>query len=103
MMLCEEGAVRAAGSDLVLAAFVAADICALIIIIVCLRGRPIKPAPTPAPAENGAVDNMGGARDAQAPQEASNSAHQEVVLGRATFFYDGSQGTWADGSDFEYN
>jgi len=99
IILCDAGAVRAAQSDLVLAVFVAADICLLIIIIIiCLRGRTIKLAPTPAPAENGAVDNTAGAFDTQVPQEAANSACQEVVVGRAMFCNDGSQGIWADDS-----
>jgi len=63
---------------------VAADICGLIIIIICLRGRTIKPAP--APAEDGGVDNTAGTSDAQVPQEAANSAYQETVLGRTIFF-----------------
>lgn len=89
--LSQAVAVRAAESDLVLAVFVAADICALIVIVIFLRGRTIKPAPGPAPAEQVAVDETTGACDAQVPQEAADLAHQETVLGKATVF-DGSQG-----------
>mmetsp|Transcript_122360 Transcript_122360/g.391220 ORF Transcript_122360/g.391220 Transcript_122360/m.391220 type:complete len:543 (+) Transcript_122360:93-1721(+) len=103
IILCEEGAVRAEGSDLVLAVFVAADICVLIIIVICLRGITIKPVPAPAPTEHSAVDNTAGAFDAQVPQEAANSAYQEVVLGRAMFLNDGSQDISADGSEIECN
>jgi len=103
LALCDEGAKRAAESDPVLAVFVAADICALIIIIICLRSKRTKPAPSPSPAEHSAVDNTAGACDAQVPQEAANSAYQEMVLGRAMSFNDGNQDSWADGSELEYN
>eukprot|EP00445_Apocalathium_hangoei_P082889 CAMPEP_0204190380 /NCGR_PEP_ID=MMETSP0361-20130328/59264_1 /ASSEMBLY_ACC=CAM_ASM_000343 /TAXON_ID=268821 /ORGANISM="Scrippsiella Hangoei, Strain SHTV-5" /LENGTH=141 /DNA_ID=CAMNT_0051151183 /DNA_START=68 /DNA_END=494 /DNA_ORIENTATION=+ len=87
--LCQEGALLVAESDLVLTVFVAADVCALIIVIF-LRGRKIKPAP--APAEHGAAHETIGACDARVPQQAANLAHQESVLGRPAVFDDGSQG-----------